>query len=120
EYEASVVRRVDGEIEAYGVEIRPRGSEDPVFVLDVTVKGGHVVWMLDREPASETNVEIEEAVERARQFLAMRGYENMVPTYAARSDHRAVIPFVPEVDGVLIYPDLLKVSVSLETGDVAG
>ncbi len=120
EFVASVVRRVDGEIEAYGVEIRPQRSEDPAFVLDVTVKGGHVVWMLDREPASETKIALGDAVERAREFLARRGFENMTSTYAAMSDHRAVIPFVPKVDDVLIYPDLVKVSVNLETGQVAG
>ena len=120
DFEAVVTRRVRGEIEAYGVELRRRGSEDPVFVLDVAVKGGHVVWMLDREPASETKIRLEDAVERAKEFLEARGYENMVPTHAAFSDHRAVIPFVPEVDGVLIYPDLVKVSVNMETGKVAG
>jgi len=120
DFAARVVRRVHGEIEAYGVEITPRDGEDPAYVLDVAVKGGHVVWMLDREPAARSVVSLDEAVERAREFLSARGFESMVPTYAAVAGHRAVIPFVPEVGGVRIYPDLVKVTVNLETGKPAG
>ena len=44
----------------------------------------------------------------------------MVPTYAMRADNIAVIPFAPEIDDVLIYPDLIKVNVALDNGEVVG
>lgn len=44
----------------------------------------------------------------------------MEPTYLTEAENVAVIPFVAVVDGVRIYPDLVKVSVALDNGEVVG
>lgn len=121
EFVATVTRRVDGGIiPAYHVEIRRQGEEDSRIVLDVSEQGGHVVWMMDKRSPQKASISLEEAVERAQAFLEARGFENMIPTYASQAANEAVIPFVPQRDGVLIYPDLTKVAVALDDGRVRG
>lgn len=119
-YAAEAVRRVEGRIPAYGVVVRPRERDEAEVVMDVSVKGGHVVWMLTKRDVSTTRISREEAIDRARAFLKERGFGEMEPTYLTESENVAVIPFVAVVDGVRIYPDLVKVSVALDNGEVVG
>ncbi len=44
----------------------------------------------------------------------------MQPTWASVAGHRAVIPFALVQNGVIIYPDLVKVTVALDNGDIVG
>lgn len=138
---AEVVRRVEGAIPAWNVVVR-RGTTDgaptraqiagardaregvgrePRSVLDVAMKGGHVVWMLtEGRTVTDERLTLAEAAEKARTFLEERGYRDMVATYVGKASGVATAAFVPEVDGIRIYPDLIKVSVALDDGEVVG
>jgi len=114
-----VTGEADGPIQAYAVRVeRERG--DSAVELHVSRQGGHVVWMLDGRSVGEPVLSLEEAVQRAREFLAKRGLSSMEPTWASSSQGRAVIPFVFVQDGVRIYPDLVKVTVALDDGAIIG
>lgn len=118
---ARMVRRVEGgDIPAYGIAIEPAERERPPIAIDVSVKGGHVVWMIDPRQVPRAELSTEEAVKRAQEFLNGRGFSSVVPTYISRSENRVVVPFVPLEDGVRMYPDLLKVTVALDDGSIVG
>ncbi len=118
--EAQAIRRVEGgDIPAYTISVDPPGDRAEV-VMDVSIKGGHIVWMIDKRQVGSAQLSLNDAIDRAQRFLEERGFENMTPTYASQADNRAVIPFVPEIDGVRIYPDLLKVTVALDDGSIVG
>lgn len=119
-YRAEAVRRVEGRIPAYGIVVRPASGEGAEVVMDVSVKGGHVVWMLTKRDVQNAKLSIQEAVERARAFLNERGFEGMEATYLTEAENVAVIPFVPVKGGIRIYPDLVKVSVALDDGEIVG
>lgn len=119
-YAAEAVRRVEGRIPAYGVVARRSGRDGAEVVMDVSVKGGHVIWMLTKRDVATARISLDEAIERARAFLRERGFGEMEPTYLTEAENVAVIPFVSVVDGVRIYPDLVKVSVALDDGEVVG
>ena len=76
--------------------------------------------MINYRDIKEARLELEEAGAKATAFLASKGFKNMVPTYATRSDNMAVIPFAPEINDVIIYPDLIKVNVALDNGEIVG
>ncbi|HLS91328.1 MAG TPA: PepSY1/2 domain-containing protein, partial [Limnochordia bacterium] len=118
-YRAEAVRRVEGRIPAYGIVVRPEETGVEV-VMDVSVKGGHVVWMLTKRDVKEAKLSFDEAIERARAFLRERGFAGMEATYLTEAENVAVIPFVPVKGGVRIYPDLVKVSVALDNGEIVG
>lgn len=118
---AQAIRRVEGgDIPAYTVSVNPAGERRAEVVMDVSIKGGHIVWMIDKRRVASATLEVEEAIARAQRFLEERGFESMTPTYASQADNKATIPFVPEIDGVRIYPDLLKVTVALDDGSIVG
>lgn len=121
---AQTVGSVDdrGVMPAFAVEMGREGTKaDGTGIrVDVTQKGGEIVWMLNPRRVPEARLSDEEAIERARAFLAERGVPAAAPTFISRSENRAVIPFAPVQDGVLLYPDLLKVTVALDNGEIVG
>lgn len=117
---ATAEQRVNGDVPGYRVALRRRGEEQPVAVMDVSEKGGHVVWMLALRDVKEARLSLDEAKWRAEAFLRERGFGPMAATYLSEAENQAVIPFVPEVDGVLVYPDLVKVTVALDDGEIVG
>ncbi|HHT27460.1 MAG TPA: germination protein YpeB [Firmicutes bacterium] len=120
EYVAETVGKIDGDIPAYQIRVRSAGSDVEIARLDISQKGGHVVWMINARVVGKSVLSLEEAGRKAKDFLVARGFEHIIPTYANYADGRAVIPFAPLQDNVIIYPDLIKVSVALDNGEVVG
>lgn len=108
---------VEGPIPAFSI----RGTRrEGIVDVDVSRKGGHVVWMLDNRAVNESRISVDEAINLAQQFLKERGMPDMVPTWASVVAHRAIIPFAFVQDDVVVYPDLVKVTVALDNGDIIG
>ncbi len=111
---------IKGKIPGYTFVVRPQGARGIEATIDVSRKGGHILSMINYRDIKEARLELEEAGAKATAFLASKGFKNMVPTYATRSDNMAVIPFAPEINDVIIYPDLIKVNVALDNGEIVG
>ena len=61
-----------------------------------------------------------QAVDAARAFLLSRGYGDMELSYSSRFDGILTANFAAVQNGVVLYPDLVKVQVSLSDGAVVG
>ncbi|MBM7588684.1 germination protein YpeB [Brevibacillus fulvus] len=109
----------DGQNNAYSVRITSNQLRSPIN-LDITKKGGHVVWLLNERDIGQQKLNMSQAEQRATQFLQSHGYGAMVATERDSYGGLAVFTFVPEVKGVRIYPDAVTVKVALDTGDVNG
>jgi len=71
--------------------------------VDVTQKGGHVLWMLYNRPiGAEENINIDQAKELGKKFLEEHGYKNMVDTYYLKEDNTAIIIMLTN-KGMLLY-----------------
>lgn len=88
--------------------------------IDVTKAGGYVVWMLDSRPVTEQKLSMEEAKQMGRAFLSVKGYYNLKDSYYEVLDNVATINYAVEQNGYVVYPDLIKVKVALDTGEVLG
>ena len=86
--------------------------------ISVCKKGGAVLYLLGSSSAGESVISPEQAVENAKNFLSAKGYENMKESYYSTQDGICTINFAYENEGVICYPDLIKLSVSLETGNI--
>ena len=86
----------------------------------VTKQGGEVLYMLFDGAVTEVNLSDEQAVDAARAFLLARGYGEMETSYYSRFDGILTVNFAAVQNGVVLYPDLVKVQVSLEDGDIVG
>lgn len=60
----------------------------------------------------------EECVDVAKKYLETIGFSSMSPVWYSNYSGNVFINFVYEQDGVLYYPDMVKVKVSAETGKV--
>lgn len=107
--------RFDGEVsgttEAYNFSV------DSINI-SVCKKGGAVLYLLGSSNAGESALTCEQAIESARNFLSSKGYNDMKESYYSTQDGICTINFAYEKNGVVYYPDLIKLSVSLETGNV--
>lgn len=116
----SVKRLGDGEgdIKTYGVEVLTKDGH-PIY-MDISRRGGHVVWMLNRRDVNNGDISQNCATKIAEDFLAKKGYENMVPTYSMK-DHNVLVTNFAYFDGdVIAYTDLIKVKVALDNGEIMG
>ena len=86
--------------------------------ISVCKKGGAVLYLLGSSSAGESVISPEQAVENAKNFLSAKGYENMKESYYSTQDGICTVNFAYENEGVICYPDLIKLSVSLETGNI--
>lgn len=109
----------EGTIRTYSFTVTT--NEDDVTInADVTRQGGYIVWMLDNKQVLNQNIDEEQAVEKAKQFLQSRGYQNMKESYFERSGNTLYANFAYVQDGIVVYNDLIKVKVSLDNGEIIG
>ena len=86
----------------------------------VTRQGGKVLYLLPENGVAEAALTDSQAVDAARAFLISRGYGEMRESYFSRYDGILTVNFAAVQDGVVLYPDLVKVQVSLKDGTVIG
>ncbi|MCL2338153.1 MAG: germination protein YpeB [Firmicutes bacterium] len=118
---ARVASSVGGNIPAYRVEItgraRSRGTGETV-VADVTKQGGRLLWLLDQRDVGGAKLSLAEASQRAMAYLKKQGYSSMKESYHQLNGNRVLFNFAWMQDGVVIYPDLVKVTVALDNGGI--
>lgn len=112
----------NGMIHTYGLQAQPKGQDaDYQINIDITKTGGRVLWMLNGRDVYEKNLSNEEASKKAKEFLKKQGFGNLIETYYLNEDHTTMVTFIGvSKEGVLLYPDMLKVKVALDNGEVVG
>ena len=116
--EISSYGRSEGDITSYNFGIT--FNDNSVATVSISEKGGHVIYM-DRN--REVNAEIisqEEANQKAKEYLESKGFKNMKETYYLKQSGIVTINYAYVQDGVIMYPDLIKVKVALDNGEILG
>lgn len=86
--------------------------------ISVTQRGGLVSYVLSSAVAGESVLEPEQAVKKAAEYLKKHGYESIKESYYSTSDGICTVNFSYYEGGVTYYTDLIKVSVTLDTGEI--
>lgn len=107
-----------GQIPCYGVSLTL--NDGVVLNADVTRQGGKLLWIMPEHASFSATMTLEECTEAALRFLSSQGYGEMEANYYQVYDGLAVINFVAVQDGVLLYPDLVKVQIRMDTGELVG
>lgn len=95
-------------------------NDDKNVSVSISQKGGHVIYMnYDRKVTSEI-ISQDDADNIGKDFLSKHGFENMKETYYLKQDGIMTINYAYNQDGVVMYPDLIKVKVALDNGEVLG
>lgn len=106
-----------GPIPTYGVTLT---LQDLSITAAVTQQGGKMLWMAPESAGFNIELDMAECVLHAKAFLSAHGFGQMQESYYQRYDGIAVINFAATQDGVVLYPDLVKVQVRMDTGAVIG
>lgn len=88
--------------------------------MEVTKEGGMVLWMLDSREVKEQRLSVEQAMAAGEVFLSQRGYASMKSSYYEVSDNVATINYAYYTDNTVMYPDLIKVKIALDNGEIVG
>lgn len=110
----------EARIPAYTFNVYVDKQRNSPIYMGVSKKGGKVVWMNNPRPVGTTKLSVKNAEERALRFLQEKGFENMEPNYYLKYDGTILFNFVNTENKVTIYPDLVKVKVALDTGEIVG
>lgn len=95
-------------------------QKDLAVYIGVSKQGGKVLWMANPRPVSNNSLSVEEAEKKALEYLKNKGFENMEPNYSLQYDGGVLFNFAVKQDDVTIYPDLIKVKVALDDGEIIG
>ena len=110
-----------GPIKTYGYKVTFKGMpDDQAANIDVTQKGGHILWMLYNRPVRQAKINIDGAKAQGRKFLESHGITSMVDTYYLKEDNTATINYAYKQDNIVIYPDLIKLKIALDNGEIIG
>ena len=88
--------------------------------ISISKKGGHVVAMNVNRDIDVEAITEEEANQKGKDFLNSKGFENMKETYYLKQEGIVTVNYAYVQDNVVIYPDLIKVKIALDNGDIMG
>lgn len=107
------------EIPSYDFTVKLKDREESYSIM-ISKKGGHIVeTSLDREVKKE-KISQTEANEIGKAYLASKGFENMKETYFIKQGNIVTINYAYNDNGIIVYPDLIKVRVALDNGEILG
>ncbi len=86
--------------------------------ITVTQKGGSIDLYIDPTPVSKSTLSVNSAIDEAAQFLRSTLGENFKESYYSVSDNICTINFAYTANDIIYYSDLVKVGVSLQTGEI--
>lgn len=110
-----------GPIKTFDFEVKLKNApKDQTVYISVTRKGGHINWMLNNRPVNEEKLEMDKAKTAGIKFLKEKGFEGMEDTYYLKEDNTATINYAFRQDDVTMYPDLIKLKIALDNGEVVG
>jgi germination protein YpeB len=110
---------INGDIESYIFEVRVK-DRNQKMEIEVSKKGGWIVEIIENRDVLEEKISNEDAINKGKEFLEKIGYQNMKETYSLKEANIVTINYAYEEDGVLMYPDLIKVKVALDDGEILG
>ena len=105
------------QLECYNLSIDTKDGE---MMAQLSKKGGKVVMFNSYKDCNDKNFSVERCIDIAQDFLDDLGFENMKPVWTSENGTTCNLNFAYEQDGVIYYPDMIKVKVCEQRGIVTG
>lgn len=102
----------------YSLKIVDKNQVDTY--MDIAKKGGTPIYIVQNKEAKQKNISLNEATEKARNFLKQNNFESLDLYESVEHNKIGVFTFVSNLNGVRIYPDAVRMKVSLDTGEIVG
>ncbi len=108
----------NGDIPVYRFEMTT--NDDKTIGISISKKGGHVAFLNYDRNVDEEKITEQEAVQKGKEYLTSKGFENMKETYYLKDNGFITINYAYFQNNVIMYPDLIKVKVALDNGEIIG
>ena len=109
----------NADIPSYDFSVKLKHREEKISIT-ISKKGGHIVQTETNRNVTEEKISQEEANEKGKKYLAEKGFKDMKETYFIKEGHIVTINYAYNDNGVIIYPDLIKVKIALDNGEILG
>ena len=90
------------------------------LAISITKKGGHILFSNFNRDVDVENIDDETANKIGLDFLNSKGYTNMKQTYYLKEEGIMTINYAYVQNDVTMYPDLIKLKIALDNGDILG
>lgn len=110
----------NGQIPAYDFSVKLNEGKDNYAYISITKQDGYVLLMNYNRDIKTEVISDEDANNIGKQYLASHGFENMKETYFLKQDGIMTINYAATQNDVVMYPDLIKLKIALDNGEVMG
>lgn len=109
----------NGRFETYN--FRAKNSDEEMIFIQVSKIGGHILTVSGAGNGNrDASIDSARAKELALDFVKLNGIENPDVVWTDTISDEAYFNIAPIQNGVVLYPDLVKVKVDLSSGTVVG
>ncbi len=106
-----------GNLDLYLFEAKYKNREETID-LEITKKGGLLsLFITDRDVKNKKKTE-KECEEIGKEYLKKIGIENVKATYYLEIENMITINYAMVQDNITLYPDLIKVKIAMDDGEV--
>ena len=105
-------------VPSYTYTVKTKNDGD--VTIAISKKGGHIVYLNTNREVKVENLNFDQANEKGKEFLKQKNIENMEQTYYLKNDGIITINYAYSQDGVIMYPDLIKLKIALDNGQILG
>lgn len=109
----------DGNIRSYTFVCGTNGTNG-TKQIGITEQGGALIYISDSREVTSRKISEDDAVKLAKKYLADKYALDFAESYYTIDNNICVINFAYLQDGVICYPDLIKVGVALDNGEITG
>ncbi|WP_139905704.1 germination protein YpeB [Clostridium thermarum] len=114
-------REANTRISSYSFDVTLSGREkNESVVVEVSKHGGKIVYLLDNKGYDRPTIDEKKATEIANKYLESIGYKELKPSYTLTYEDNMIINYVRIMKDVTIYPEQIKLKVSLDDGTIKG
>ena len=111
------VSESDGNIALYNFDVKFKEYES-VRNISLTKKDAKIYLMVSDKNSQAENISMDDAKAKGLEFLKKIGIEDVKDTYYLKESNMAIINYAAVQDDVVMYPDLVKVKIALDSGEV--
>lgn len=103
---------------AYNFSIK--NNDGKTTYISISKKGGYVIYSSFNREIKEQKLNYEEANNEALEYLKQKGFDNMKETYYLAENGILTINYAYVQQDIIMYPDLIKIKVALDNGEILG
>lgn len=99
---------------------RVTNADNETLFVQVSQIGGHILTISGAGRDGEAGIDVDSAKQIAVEFATNNGVEDAQVVWSDTIENDVYLNIAPKVDGIVLYPDLVKVKVNMASGTIVG